>query len=188
MTVAVDIWSTHLRPGERIVWSATASVTRLRAARQRVRLIAFGSGLAAGLIAILLAVRFFESVTAYATNDIAASLLVPLYGVFALAMAALSYGSFARLAVKPPAATHFAATNPRLISLSAAGTIADELPADDIDSVIAGGRTAAPDIYVLRRDDPNDRRAFAIENIDKPLEAKAIIEETFLEPAHEQAD
>lgn len=188
MSVAADIWSAHLRPGERIVWSAEASQTRLRAARHRIRLIAIGSGLASGLIAILLGVRFFESVTAYATHDIAASLLVPLYGVFALAMAALSYGSFSRLAVKPPAAMHFAATNQRLISLSPAGSIADELPAAEIDSVIAGGRPSAPDIYVLRRDDPNDRHAFAIEHIDRPLEAKAIIEESFLEPPHEQAD
>lgn len=188
MSAAADIWSAHLRPGEQIVWSAEASETRLRAARQRTRLLALVSGLAAGIIAILLAVRFFESVGAYATHDIAASLLVPLYGVFALAMAALSFGFFSRIAVKPPAATHFAATNQRLISLSPAGAIADELSAAEIESVIAGGRPAAPDIYVLRRDDPNDRHAFAIEHIDRPLEAKAIIEETFLEPPHEQAD
>lgn len=188
MNAAAGIWSAHLRPDERIVWSASASDARLRAARRRTRLLALVSGLAAGIIAILLGVRFFESVGAYATHDIAASLLVPLYGVFALAMAALSFGFFTRIAVKPPAATHFAATNQRLLSLSPAGAIADELSAGDIDSVIAGGRPAAPDIYVLRKDDPNDRRAFAIEHIDKPLEAKAIIEEIFLEPAHEQAD
>lgn len=183
-----DPFAPHLRPGEHIIWSATASDSRLRTARARVRRVSGLSGAAAAIISLLLGVRFFESLAAYATNDIAASFLVPLYGVFALAMAALAYGCFSRLAVKPPLTMHFAATNRRLIALSPAGAIADELAAGDIDSVIAGGRTASPDIYVLRRDDPNDRHAFAIEHIDSPMEAKAIIEETFLEPAHEQAD
>jgi hypothetical protein len=171
----------HLREGEHIVWSAEASADRLRAAQQRRQMIALGSGLFAAVIALLLAVRFFESVSGYATNDIAASLLVPLYGVFALAMAALAYGSFSRLAARPAIATHFAATSQRLIALLPDGSVAAELPAAEIDSVIAGGRASNPDIYVLRKDDPGDRHAFAIEHIDKPLEAKAIIEETFRE-------
>ncbi len=178
-----DMFTPHLQAGEHIVWSATASKARLRAARQRVRIVSGLSGVAAAVISLLLAARFVESLGGYATNDIAASLLVPLYGIFALAMAALAFGSFSRLAVKPPPATHFAATNLRLIALTPAGALADELAATDIDSVIAGGRAASPDIYVLRRDDPNDRHAFAIEHIDRPMEAKAIIEETFLLPA-----
>jgi hypothetical protein len=180
--VTAALFTPHLRDGEHVVWSADASEAKLRAARQRVRLISGLSGVAAAVIALFLAARFFESLSAYATNDIAASLLAPLYGVFALAMAALSYGCFSRMAVKPPAATHFAATNLRLIALSPAGAIASELAAADIDSVLAGGRASAPDIYVLRKDDPGDRNAFAIEHLDQPMEAKAVIEETFLDP------
>jgi hypothetical protein len=188
MSAPSAIWSSHLQPDEHLVWSATASDALLRAARRRAQGILLATGAAAALLSLLLAARFFESVSAYATQDIAASLLVPLYAVFALAMAALAWGSFSRLAAKPRTPIYFAATNLRLISLTPDGAIADELAAADIDNVVAGGRVARPDIYVLRRDDPQERRAFSIEHIERPMEAKAIIEETFLESAHEQAD
>jgi hypothetical protein len=51
----------------------------------------------------------------------------------------------------------------------------------EVDGVIAGGRPQTPDIYVLRKDDPKEEHVFAVEHIDRPLEAKAIIEETFVE-------
>jgi len=186
--VESSIWQSHLKPGEHIVWSAEASPALIAAARNRTRTVAVISGVAAALIALLLAARFFENLPGYGTADIAASMLVPLYGVFALVMALLAVTCLRRLGVKPPAATRFAATNLRLIALSSAGSITDELPAAEINGVIAGGRTQTPDIYVLRRDDPKEQHVFSIENIDRPLEAKAIIEDTFLEPTHEQAD
>jgi hypothetical protein len=178
-----DIWAAHLRAGERLMWSASASDALLAAARNRTRLIGALTGLAAGLLALLLAGRFLESLPGYATADIAASLLTPLYGVFALAMAALAVVGLRRLSPQPPRAIHFAATNFRLIALTRAGALADELPAEEIDGLIAGGRPAKPDIFVLRKADPDERRAFSIEHIERPLEAKAVIEAHFLESA-----
>jgi len=81
-----------------------------------------------------------------------------------------------------PTARHFAATEARLLALDASGALIDELPEAEFDSVIAGGRRRTPDIYVLRKDDPDEKRVFAIEHIEKPLGAKAMIEEAYLPP------
>lgn len=180
-----DIWARHLQPGEQLVWSASTSAALLRATRQRRVIVALLSGSAAAIVAVFLAMRFFESVGGYATADIGASIVTPLYGAFALAMAVLAVGCFQRLAAKPQAAHHYAATRTRLLALDASGAIVSELQGAQVDGVIAGGRAQTPDIYVLRKDDPKEEHVFAVEHIDKPLEAKAIIEETFVQPPSE---
>jgi hypothetical protein len=183
MQASADIWSSHLGPGERIVWSASvSSALRTQDTLRRVSLYGL-AGLASAVIAGVFATRLLHAVGPEATAMPLIAAMVPLYFVFALTMAALSLWGFRKAAARPPAATHFAATAQRLIALDKAGTVVAEMPAAEVDGVIAGGRKASPDIYVLRRHDPREERAFAIEHIARPLEAKAAIEQTFLEPA-----
>jgi len=177
-----DIWTPHLRPGERLVWSASVSADLLRATCRRRATVALAWGLVAAVLAVFLGLRFLESVGGYATANMGASLVTPLYGAFALAMAVLAVGCFQRLAAKPQAAQHYAVTGARLLALDASGAIVSEMQGADVDGVIAGGRPQTPDIYVLRKDDPKEAHVFALEHIDRPLEAKAIIEETFTAP------
>lgn len=177
---ADDQLAPHLRPGEHLVWNAMASAARMRSARMRMQALCALSAAGACLLALFFAYRFLQSVGAYASSDIAASLTTPLYGVFSIVMAALTLGSASRLTLKPAGANLFAITNLRLFSLDPQGRMSDEIFADDIEDVVAGGRASAPDIYVVRRNDPDERRSFVLEYLDRPLEAKAIIEETFL--------
>lgn len=182
MTSPAAIWTPHLHPGERIVWSADASLALRRADINRQRLIYGGAGAFSALVAVMLAARFAETVL---ITNAAPSLLAaftPLYLVFALTMAVLAYGSVRKMLRPGPTARHFAATEARLLALDASGALIDELPKAEFDSVIAGGRRRTPDIYVLRKDDPDEKRVFAIEHIEKPLGAKAMIEEAYLPP------
>lgn len=182
MTASADLWARHLQPGETIVWSASTSGDLLRATRRRRVTVALISGTAAAVLAVFLGLRFLESVGSYATANIGASIVTPIFGAFSLAMAVLAYASFRRLAAKPQAAQHYAATSTRLLALDAAGDVVSEMQGADVDGVIAGGRPQTPDIYVLRKDDPKEDNVFALEHIDRPLEAKAIIEEAFVQP------
>ena len=187
MTSPAAIWTPHLHPGERIVWSADASLALRSADINRQRLIYGGAGAFSALVAIMLAARFAESVL---ITNAAPSLLAaftPLYLVFALTMAVLAYGSVRKMLRPGPTARHFAATEARLLALDASGALIDELPKAEFDSVIAGGRRRTPDIYVLRKDDPDEKRVFAIEHIEKPLGAKAMIEEAYLPESEEPA-
>ena len=186
MDQQASIWTPHLKPGERIVWSASASAA-LRSADISRRRILYGlAGGASAIVAVLLAIRFFETIfPAHATPNLGAAVAAPLYLAFALAMAALAVWGFRNLNPKLSAAMHFAATDARLIALDASGKVVDEMPGPDVDGVIAGGRRKTPDLYVLRAGDEKEERVFAIEHIDKPLEAKAIIEENFLDASGE---
>ena len=183
-----DLWTSHLAPGETLVWSASASSDLRKADTSRRRMIYGFAGAASLLIAILLGARFVESLALNAIQPTMLAAFTPLYLVFALAMAALALWGVRRALENPPAAAHFAITAQRLIALDDAGALIDEMPGAEIDGVIAGGRRRTPDVYVLRKDDPKEERVFAMEHLDRPLEAKAIIEETFQpEPATEPA-
>ena len=99
----------------------------------------------------------------------------------ALIIAVLAVAQLFKLArPRQPEAAHYAATSQRLIALDASGAIAAEMPADEIGDVMAGG--SRPDLAVLRRDEDSQAPAFPIRFIERPLEAKAIIEETFPSP------
>jgi hypothetical protein len=185
VTASADLWARHLQPGENLVWSASTSSDLLRATRHRRIAVALISGTAAAVLAVFLGLRFLESVGGYATANIGASIVTPIFGVFSLAMAVLAYGCFRRLAARPQRAQHYAATSTRLLALDASGSVVSEMQGADVDGVIAGGRPQTPDIYVLRKDDPREEHVFALEHIDRPLEAKAIIEETFAQPPSE---
>ena len=180
MTASPDIWSAHLQPGERIVWSAAASPAMRKADQSRHRFIYGAIGAASLVIGLLLLVRFVESLLIVTAQPSMLAAFTPLYIVFALAMLALALWGFRRAAEKPPAAQHYAATQTRLLALDQAGALITQMPGAEIDSVIASGRRRTPDVYVLRKDDPKEEHVFAIEHIDRPLDAKAIIEETFL--------
>ena len=188
MTAPADLWARHLQPGETLVWSASTSSDLLRATRRRRIAVALISGTAAAVLAVFLGLRFLESVGGYATANIGASIVTPVFGAVSLAMAVLAYGSFRRLAARPQRVQHYAATSTRLLALDASGAVVSEMQAADVDGVIAGGRPQTPDIYVLRKDDPREEHVFALEHIDRPLEAKAIIEETFAQPPSEASE
>ncbi len=180
---SADMWSPHLAPGETLVWTASASPALRKADIGRRRLLFGATGLAAFLIALLLGIRFVDSLLIVTAEPSLLAAFTPLYLVFALAMLALSLWAFRRMGEKLSPATHFAITAQRLIALDRDGALVDEMPAADVDGVIAGGRRRTPDVYVLRRDDPQEERVFAMEHLDRPLEAKAVIEETFPQPA-----
>lgn len=188
MSEAAALWSPHLHPGERILWSADASAEMRRADVARQRMIYGAAGAASLVIALLLGVRFVESVLIISAAPSLLAAVTPLYLVFALAMGALALWGFRRMRAEPPAAMHFAATDSRLIALDAAGAVVDQMPRAEIDTVIAGGRRKTPDIYVLRKHDPKEERVFAIEHIDRPFEAKAIIEETYIPQQAEEVE
>lgn len=182
MIAATDLWTTHLAPGETLVWSGSASPDLRKAETSRRRMIYGLAAAASLLIAIMLGARFVESLAMNAIQPSMLAAFTPLYLVFALAMAALALWGVRRALEKPPAAAHFAITAQRLIALNDAGAIIDQMPGAEIDGVIAGARRRTPDVYVLRKDDPKEERVFAMEHLDRPLEAKAIIEETFPAP------
>lgn len=180
MSAAADIWAPHLASGESLVWSATASPAMRKADRSRHRLIHGAAGVASLLVGLMLIVRFVESILIVTAQPSIIAAVTPLYIVFGLAMLALAFWGFRRMGEKPPAATHYAVTSRRLLALDASGAIVSEMPGAGIDTIIASGRRRTPDVYVLRKDDPKEEHVFAIEHIEKPLEAKAVIEETFL--------
>lgn len=185
---APSLWTPHLQPGERILWSADASLALRRADINRQRLIFGGVGAFSTLVAILLAARFTEAMFVTSATPSMLAAFTPLYLVFALTMAVLAFGSFRKMTIPGPTALHYAATDARLLALDASGAIIDELPKAEVEAVIAGGRRRTPDIYVLRKDDPDEKRVFAIEHIDRPLDAKAQIEDAYLPPPSPESD
>ncbi len=184
MDDTASLWTPHLKPGERIVWQAEASQALRTADLSRSRMIAGAIGGGSAIAAVLLAIRFFETIfPVHPLPSLGAAVAAPLYAAFAIALAALALWGLRNLNPKPPAASRYAATDRRLISLNADGAVVDEIAGTEIDGVVVGGRRRTPDLYILRKDDDKEARVFAIEHVDRPLEAKAIIEETFLEPA-----
>ncbi len=188
MSGAADIWTPHLASGERLVWSATASSAMRMADRSRHRLIHGAAGAACLLIGFMLLARFIESAFLVAAQPSLIAAVAPLYLGFGLAMLALSVWGFRRMGEKPPAAMHYAVTSHRLLALDESGGLVSEMPGAGIDAVIASGRRRTPDVYVLRKDDPKEEHVFAIEHIETPLEAKAVIEDTFLATPIESAE
>lgn len=189
MSDAANLSTAHLAPGETLVWSGSASIDLRKAETSRRRLLYGLAGISSLVIALMLSLRFVESIAINAAQASMLAAFTPLYIVFALAMFALSLWGFRKMLQKLPAAAHFAVTSQRLIALDDSGAIVGQLPGAEIETVIAGGRRRTPDVYVLRRDDPKEERAFAMEFLERPLEAKAIIEETFpIEAAPEEED
>lgn len=180
MSSAADIWAPHLQPGERLVWSAAASRAMRKADHVRHRLIYGGAGAASLIIGLLLLARFVESVLIVTAQPSMLAAVTPLYIVFGLTMLALALWGFRRARERSPEATHYAVTSARLLALDAGGALASQMSGAEIDTIIASGRRRTPDVYVLRKDDPKEEHVFAIEHIETPLEAKAVIEETFL--------
>ena len=70
-----------------------------------------------------------------------------------------------------------------LLALDATGKLIAQMQGTDIDGVLASGRRRTPDVYVLRKDDPKEEHVFAIEHIDRPIDAKSFIEDTFIPEA-----
>ena len=183
MNTPTNIWAPHLAADEHIVWSASISEKLVRADLARQRLIAIGIFIPATIVAALLATVFLGSIAPTPSINPNA-MLAPVYFAFAAAIAILAISQLFKLArPRHPEAAHYAATNTRLIALSLDGAIASEIPAAEIGEVIAGG--SRPDLVILRRDEDSEAAAFSIRFIDRPLEAKAIIEETFPQPPPE---
>lgn len=180
MSSPQDIWAPHLAAGERIVWSASVSAKLVAADRLRQRGIAIAIFIPSAIVAALLAVVFMGAIAPTPMINPNA-MLAPVYFAFAAAIGVLAISQLFKLArPRQPDAAHYAATTARLIALNADGAIASEIPAAEIGDVMAGG--SRPDLVVLRRDEDSQAAAFPIRFIERPLEAKAIIEETFPSP------
>jgi hypothetical protein len=182
------IWKPHLRPGERVLWSADASGKLRRAEISRRRTAALVIGLATGTLAVAFGWKLYESfLPGPHQPDLGAAIAAPLYGALALTFAAVFAAQLGRLNPQLSRAVRYAATDARLIAADETGGVIDQLHAEEIAGLILGGRRAAPDLFILRKNDPAERRAFAIEHIERPFEAKAILEDQFLEPSTEES-
>jgi hypothetical protein len=177
-----DLWSRHLKPGERLLWEAGASDRLRRAEIGRRRAAAILIGFSCLVLAAAFGWKLYETfLPGQPQPNLGAAVAMPLYAALALTFLAVFIAQLGRLNPKLSRAVRYAATDARLISADAKGAIIDQIDVQEIAGVILGGRRAAPDIFVLRTHDDLNVRTFAIEHIDKPLAAKAFLEEQFLE-------
>ncbi len=182
----MSIWTPHLEAGERIVWSGSVSPDLVNASLSRKRLIAGVTGAAGTILAALLIFRALESFfPAQAPPPGAMNVFGPIYAAFGAAMAVYAVGCFLRLNPQPPAAAHFAITDRRIIAASPSGNVVETLPAAEFDGVRAIEISRATSLVVSRKDDEAEKNALLMQFLDRPLEAKAVIEETFTSPAGE---
>ena len=178
--MTAEAFTPHLHPGERIIWSASISPRLVGTDFARQRMIAILTFVPSLIVSALLAVAFLGAIAPRDTINPDA-MLAPVYFAFALAIATLAVAQLFKLALpKQPEAAHYAATDQRLIALDASGAVTAEMPAAEVGEVMAGG--SRPDLAVLRRDEDSEAAAFPIRFIDRPLEAKAIIEEAYPAP------
>lgn len=183
--MTADAFVPHLRPNERLIWNASISPRLVRTDMARQRMMAVLVFLPSTIVAALLTVAFLGAIAPRdAINPDA--MLAPVYFAFALAIAVLAVAQLFKLArPRQPEAAHYAATDQRLIALDAAGALTAEMPATEIGEILAGG--SRPDLAVLQRDEDSEAPAFPIRFIDRPLEAKAIIEEAFPAPPPDES-
>ena len=177
---AADIWTPHLQPGENLVWSACVSDSLVGADLTRQRGMAIAIFIPSTIVAALLAVVFLGSIAPGHTMN-PNVMLAPMYFAFAAAIAIVSVSQLFKLArPRRPDAARYAATTTRLMALTPEGAVLREMPGSEIGEIMVGG--SRPDLVVLRRDEDSEAAAFPIRFIERPLEAKAIIEETFPAP------
>jgi hypothetical protein len=171
-------WNKHLKPGERLLWEASASEKLRRAEIGRRRFAAILIGLACLVLALAFAWKLYESIQpGQHQPSLGAAIAVPLYATMGLALLAVFIAQLGRLNPKLTRAVRYAATDARLISVDSQGRIVDQIDVQEIAGVILGGRRSAPDIFVLRTHDDLNVRTFAIEHIDRASDAKSFIEE-----------
>jgi hypothetical protein len=92
------IWKPHLRPGERVLWSADASGKLRRAEISRRRTAALVIGLATGTLAVAFGWKLYESfLPGPHQPDLGAAIAAPLYGALALTFAAVFAAQLGRL-------------------------------------------------------------------------------------------
>jgi hypothetical protein len=173
-----SLWTKHLRPGERLLWEAGASERLRRAEIGRRRGAAILIGFACLVLAAAFGWKLYETfLPDQPWPNLGAAVAVPLYAALGLTFLAVFIAQLGRLNPKLTRAVRYAATDARLLAADAKGAVLDQIDVQEIAGVILGGRRAAPDIFVLRTHDDLNVRTFAIEHIDKPLEAKAFLEE-----------
>ena len=177
---AADIWTPHLQPGENLVWSARVSDSLVGADLTRQRGMAIAIFIPSTIVAALLAVVFLGSIAPGPTMN-PNVMLAPMYFAFAAAIAIVAVSQLFKLArPRRPDVARYAATTTRLLALTPEGAVLREMHGSEIGEIMVGG--SRPDLVVLRRDEDSEAAAFPIRFIERPLEAKAIIEETFPVP------
>ena len=177
---AADIWTPHLQPGENLVWSARVSDSLVGADLTRQRGMAIAIFIPSTIVAALLAVVFLGSIAPGPTMN-PNVMLAPMYFAFAAAIAIVAVSQLFKLArPRRPDVARYAATTTRLMALTPEGAVLREMHGSEIGEIMVGG--SRPDLVVLRRDEDSEAAAFPIRFIERPLEAKAIIEETFPVP------
>ena len=176
-----DLWNKHLKPGESLLWQASASDKLRRAEIGRRRGTAILIGLASLVLAAAFGWKLYETFLPGQQPSLGAAVAMPLYGALALTFLVVFLAQLGRLTPKLTRAVRYAATDTRLLAADAKGAVVDQIDVQEIAGVILGGRRSAPDIFVLRTHDDLNVRTFAIEHIDQALEAKALIEDHFLE-------
>ena len=181
------IWSRHFKPGERLLWEAGASEKLRRAEIGRRRGAAILIGFACLVLALAFGWKLYETFQpGQPRADLGAAVAIPLYAALALTFLAVFIAQLGRLNPKLTRAVRYAATDARLVSVDSQGKIVDQIDVQEVAGVILGGRRSAPDIFVLRTHDDLNVRTFAIEHIDRALEAKAFLEDHFL--AHDAVE
>jgi hypothetical protein len=172
------IWTPHLEPGERVLWSGAVSDDLFRAAAARrmwMRLAIMG---VAGIAAFLFGLNFLRDMQHLSENSsgLAASLGWPLQLAFALACLIVAAAQPFRLKLPPPQATRFAVTLQRVLAANDAGALVDQVHARDIDAL-----KLTRDLIIHRSKDGAAIDALVIAYADGLGEAKTLIESQLLE-------
>jgi len=179
-----SFWQPHLKPGEHIVWTESFSPAVRKAERARIRRSTAFFAVVSGGLAVLAGYRFYEAVFAGTGQaNLTSAVAAPLFFVFGIALAILSFFLFRKLNLAPPGADHYAITSRRLLALSGAGAIFDEMPGADIAGVIFDSDRKPTELHVLRRN--SEDKLFFIEHLPDLRAVKARIQQQF--PIAEEA-
>jgi hypothetical protein len=131
---------------------------------------------------VLAGYRFYESVFPDRPQPgLAVAVAAPLFLMFGLALAILSFFMFRKL-LKPPTpdADHYAITNTRLLALDHAGALVDEMPGAEIAGAIFDNDRRPSELHVIRSGE--DQRMFFIEHLPDLPAVKARIQQQFPAP------
>jgi hypothetical protein len=180
MDQTTDIWTPHLKPGERVLWSASFSQAIRTADRARTRRSAAIVAAASGVLAVFAGYRFYEAAfLGQGQPDLSAAVAAPLFLAFGAALAVLCFFMIRKLKLPLPDADHYAATSLRLLAVDGKGKLVDEMTGADIAGAVFDNDRRPTELHIIPRD--GDERMFFIEHIENLPAVRARIIDIFPE-------
>jgi hypothetical protein len=178
-----NVWTPHLRAGERVLWQASVMESRYLAERSRQRML----GLFILAVALIAGVLFGASLAELLNRrpsasylDLSVVFLAPIYIAAILACLAIAAGQVFRFNLRRPAAAHYAVTSARLLAVDGEGALVDQLEGGEIAAAQLSGPDAARNLTVRPKPGELKRQPFAVAYAEGLAEAKSLIDETFL--------